>query len=205
MDTYNSLSRERAGVRGLGTEEDRRCNDPGETTNPWLNSHSPLRHVDHVGVMAIGPTCKAAAHAPHRPSTPDRPPSTSPSDDDDARWAGPSVASVPAGFALFGSGPAGATASDFALFGSTSAAAGDPSAAKFALFGSEPPAASSSDFALFGGGPAGPSGASSAGFALFGSGSTAAGWASTTVMTGATDSPSSPSASRSLLAFFSAL
>src|SRR4051794_15200735 len=64
---------------------------------------SPLRCVGHVDVMAIGPACAGAAQGPHRPSTSDRPPSTSPSGDDDARGAGPSLASVPAGFALFGS------------------------------------------------------------------------------------------------------
>src|SRR4051812_32653567 len=86
---------------------------------------SPLRCVGHVDVMAIGPACTAAAHAPHRPSPPDRPPSRSPPGADDPRRAGPPLASAPAGFALFGSGPAGSSSagltsplSSMALFGS---------------------------------------------------------------------------------------
>src|SRR4051812_37361261 len=110
---------------------------------------SPLRRDDHIDAMAIGPASTAAAQGPHTPSTPVRPPSTSPSGDD-ARGASPSVAPVPAGFALFGSGPAGASAS------------------QFALFRSGPAGASASQFALFRSGPAGASGTSAGEFALFG-------------------------------------
>src|SRR4051794_39507412 len=53
--------------------------------------------------MADGPACTGVAHGPHGPSMPDCPGSTSLSGDNDARGGGPSVASVPAGFALFGS------------------------------------------------------------------------------------------------------
>src|SRR3954469_25081789 len=86
----------------------------------------PLGRVDHVRVMADGPACTGVAHGPHGPSMPDRPGSTTLSGDD-ARGDGPSVASVPAGLALFGS---------------ASGASDAPSGSGFALFGSGPAGAS---------------------------------------------------------------
>src|SRR4051794_32056816 len=108
--------------------------------------------------MTNGPAGPAAAHASRRPLSPDRLSSTWLSEDNDARRATPSVASVTTGFALFGSAP---DASD------------DISGSGIALFGSGSAGAAEAKFALFRSGPAGPSGASLGGFALFRRGSAA--------------------------------